>query len=101
MCLPELVRSEREEPPARLGGVEPRGRRRQALAKLREFERVPGRRRRQGEPAERMVSTGTSEVRTTRSATLPNIMCDRPVRPWVPMTMRSACCCLATCTIWR
>ena len=42
-----------------------------------------------GEPAERMVSTGTSEPRTTRSATLPNHRCDSPVRPWVPMTMRS------------
>jgi hypothetical protein len=38
---------------------------------------------------QRMVSTGQGAVRTTRSATLPNIKCATPVRPWVPITIKS------------
>ena len=118
--MPELVGSDREQTPARLGGVEPGGGRRQALAHLRERERVPGRGGRYSirvcennrrarravalhqasdEPAERMVSTGISEPRTTRSATLPNNRRDSPVRPWVAITMRSrplAACMIST-----
>ncbi len=36
-----------------------------------------------------VVSTGHGASRTTRSATLPASRCERPVRPWVPITMRS------------
>ena len=35
--------------------------------------------------------TGQGARRTTRSATLPRSKCGSPVRPWVPMTMRSTC----------
>jgi hypothetical protein len=40
---------------------------------------------------QRTVMTGQWAVRTTRSATLPRNKCDTPVRPCVPMTIRSAC----------
>ena len=38
----------------------------------------------------RTVRTGTDDIRTTRSATLPRNTCDSPRRPCVPMTTRSA-----------
>src|SRR4029453_3671967 len=45
------------------------------------------------------VNTGHGAKRTTFSATLPRSTWDSPVRPWVPMTMRSAPRSWATCTI--
>lgn len=49
----------------------------------------------------RTTSTGTSERRTTASATEPRSARSRPVRPWVPMTIRSALRLLAKSTISR
>ena len=39
----------------------------------------------------RMVNTGHGAVRTTSSVTPPSNICASPVRPWVPMTIMSAC----------
>src|SRR4029453_2360541 len=38
----------------------------------------------------RTVSTGQGARRITRSATLPRRTLERPLRPWVPITIRSA-----------
>ena len=47
----------------------------------------------------RTTNTGQGARWTTFSATLPNSTCIRPVRPCVPMTMRSTWRALATSTI--
>lgn len=47
----------------------------------------------------RTVSTGQGASCTTRSATLPRKNRENPVRPWVPMTIRSARLPLAVRTI--
>jgi hypothetical protein len=46
--------------------------------------------RRSGAHRLRIVSTGQAARRTNRSATLPMSTLERPVRPWVPITSRSA-----------
>src|SRR5687768_5379621 len=45
------------------------------------------------------VSTGHGARRTTCSATLPRSRRSSPVRPWVPITIRSACSSVAAPTI--
>jgi hypothetical protein len=44
---------------------------------------------RAGSVVSRTVITGHGAVLTTRSATLPSSACDKPVRPCVPITIRS------------
>ena len=48
----------------------------------------------------RTVSTGQGAAATTREATLPRKNLAKPVRPWVPMTIRSAFFDLAARAIW-
>ena len=45
------------------------------------------------------VKTGQGALRTTSSATLPIIKCERPLRPWVFITIKSASISVATITI--
>ena len=54
-----------------------------------------------GSPGSLIVSTGQAAVRRTRSVTLPSRKCDRPVRPWVPMTIKSTSHAAACATIIR